>query len=356
MADQVSLNMETFDPKRALEGQASHVEGLGAVCTGRIIRSFAKLIDGGTRCGLRMRDWPGLLLEDAVPLRLAGGFHYLHLTGRDERLSAVYSGLVSKQAEVDEIIGAVAADHDAFLLDWFDSPPQTNEAGRSACIMAGLLWLSGRLGSRFELNEIGASAGINTMLDRFGFKLGGIRAGISSSSMLIIPDWRGPPPPDNPVEIIGSCGCDILPIDLTDQAQANRLKSYAWPDVPDRLARIDIAIALAKEHAPQVAKADAGDWLSGRLSKEQPSGVTRVLSHSILWQYLPAEARKKMAHDMEAAGALATIHRPLAWVRFETNRDTFRHEISVRYWPGGEEWTLLGHAHAHGTWIEWFGD
>lgn len=356
MADQVGLNMETFDAKQALEGQASHVEGLGAACTARIIRSFEMLMDGNTRCGMRMRDWPGLLLEDAVPLRLAGGFHYLHLTGRDERLSAVYSGRVSEQADVDEIIAAVAADHDAFLVDWFDSPPQTNEAGRSACIMAGLLWLAGRIAPRFELNEIGASAGVNTMMCRFGFDLGRTRTGIRSSPMQIVPDWRGPPPPGNPVEIIGSRGCDILPIDLTDPTQADRLKSYVWPDVPERIARIETAIALAKEYAPQVDSADAGEWLAGRLLAEQPSGVTRLLCHSIVWQYLPAETRARIERDMEAAGARATSDRPLAWVRFETNRETFRHEISARYWPGGEGWTLLGHAHAHGTWIEWFGD
>ncbi|MEZ5693987.1 MAG: DUF2332 family protein, partial [Altererythrobacter sp.] len=36
-----------------------------------------------------------------------------------------------------------------------------------------------------------------------------------------------------------------------------------------------------------------------------------------------------------------------------TNRKTFRHELKVRYWPGGEESTLLGCAHPHGEWVEW---
>ncbi|MBP6441932.1 MAG: DUF2332 family protein, partial [Sphingorhabdus sp.] len=43
---------------------------------------------------------------------------------------------------------------------------------RCSGIMAQLLWLSSRLGPRFELNELGGSAGINTMMDRFGFNLG----------------------------------------------------------------------------------------------------------------------------------------------------------------------------------------
>ena len=44
-----------------------------------------------------------------------------------------------------------------------------------------------------------------------------------------------------------------------------------------------------------------------------------------------------------------------ARVRLETNRETFRHELSVRYWPGGEEPVLLSEAHPHGAWIAWRG-
>ena len=93
---------------------------------------------------------------------------------------------------IDAVVLAVARDHDARLVAWFAGPPQTNEAGRSAGIMAQLLWLSGRLGPRFELIEIGSSAGINTMMERFGFDLGGVKAGRAGSPMLIQPEWRGP--------------------------------------------------------------------------------------------------------------------------------------------------------------------
>ena len=63
------------------------------------------------------------------------------------------------------IVAGVVASHEAALLPWLDGPPQTNEAGRSASIMAALLWLSQRLGPRFELNELGASAGVNLYPD-----------------------------------------------------------------------------------------------------------------------------------------------------------------------------------------------
>jgi len=353
MGERKDINMELGDALSAIDGQASHVEELGAPCTARVIRSLSALMKGQTRSGARIRDWPGFLLVDAVPLRIAGGLHYLHLSGIDDRLGPIYSGEVTRQEDVDAIVCCVVAKHARLLEGWFDSPPQTPEAGRSACIMAGLMWVSGFLGPQFELNEIGASAGINLMMGRFGFDLGGVRAGVGGSPMRIAPRWQGTTPPGNAVDIISACGCDLEPIDLNDPEQALRLKSYVWPDVPKRIARIDTAIAMAREFAPMVVESDALDWVVGRLAQPREEGVCRALSHSIVWQYLPHRTQEGIEQAMQAAGEEATEERPLAWVRFETNRDTFRHEIAARYWPGGEEWTLLGHAHAHGEWLEW---
>ncbi len=352
-----SAVMHMADVAGAFEWQARHAEAMGSHVTARVVRSFAPMLKSGLMIGERMRGWPGLTLEDAMPLRLAGGFHNLRLTGADDRLGPIYRGELSDQSEVDAVMLAVARAHDARLLPWLDGPPQTNEAGRSAGIMAQLLWLSGRLGPNFELNELGASAGINTMLDRFDYDLGGVHAGRAGPPLRIAPEWRGAPPPDVPVEIVSIRGCDPTPMDLTDPADALRLKSYVWPDVPARLARINAAIALATEQAPQVEQMDAGQFVAERLAAPQEAGVTRTFFHSIVWQYIPAEKRDRIEAMIEAAGAAATPERPIAWVMVETNRETFRHELRTRYWPGGgEQWSLLGQAHAHGAWVEWFGD
>lgn len=345
--------MQMASVERAIAWQADHSERNSAPRTGRVIRAFLPLLGTDLAIGQRMRDWPGLSLEDAMPLRLAGGFHNLHLTGADARLAPIYAGAITDQAAVDAVVMAVANEHDARLLGWFDGPPQTNEAARSAGIMAQLLWLSARLGPLFELNELGASAGINTMMERFAFDLGGVKVGPLDSPMRIAPEWRGASPPDGPVEIVAIEGCDVSPVDLTDPEAALRLKSYVWPDTPVRLERIDAAIALAGQRPPRVVREDAASFVARRLAVPQEAGVTRVFYHSIVWQYVPLEQRAAIEAAMVEAGALATPERPLAWVTVETNRETFRHELRTRFWPGGEDWTVLGEAHAHGAWVEW---
>ena len=347
--------MEIADVREAIEWQARHSESAGAPCTARVIRAELAILETDTATGRRMANWQGLSLADAMPLRIAGGLHWLYLSGEDRRLEPVYGGLLTDQGAIDAIVADMAVKFDARLMPWLDGPPQTNEAGRSASVMAGLLWLSGRLGPRFELNEIGASAGVNTMMGRYFYDLGGTTAGPSLSRMRIAPEWRGDPPPANPVEIVAARGCDRAPVDLTDPDQALKLKAYVWAEAAERMARIDTAIAMAQRAAPELERMDAVDAVRDMLARPQEAGVTRVLFHTIVWQYLPEASQDAITARTEDAGHAATAERPLAWVSLETNRATFAHELRVRYWPGGDQAVHLANAHPHGAWVEWLG-
>lgn len=339
-----------------IEWQARHAEEAGAPCTGRVVRAQLAVLDSDTVTGRRMAAWQGKVVEDALPLRLAGGLHNLVLTGEDRRLEPVYAGLLTDQAQIDAIVLELVRKYDTRLLPWLDGPPQTNEAGRSWAFMAALKWLSPRVGRKFSLFEIGASAGVNTMMDRYYFDLGGVTGGPPTSPMRIVPEWRGAAPPDAPVDIVSIMGCDQAPIDLRDPAMALRLKSYVWPEASQRIGRIDAAIELAAERPPLVAHQDAGPFVDEMLAEAPTYGVTRVLFHSIVWQYLPPSTRAHIEAAMSEAGCEATGESPLAWISLETNRKIFRHELRVRYWPGGETEHLLGCGHPHGAWAEWFAD
>ena len=98
---------------------------------------------------------------------------------------------------------------------------------------------------------------------------------------------------------------------------------------------------------------NAADFAESELAQPQSEGTTRVLMHSIVWQYVPKDQQARVTAVMEDAGARASPARPLAWIALEANRETHRHEMMVRYWPGGETPVQLAEAHPHGAWIKW---
>lgn len=338
----------------AFDNQVAYCAAANAPVTARIVAAVRDLLEqseGGPLLDA-VRSWPGAPLADALPLRVAGGIHSLHLKGIAPALAAIYQN----QQGVDDAAIVVAAIHanEAELLPWLNGPPQTNEAGRSANFVAAMLWLVGKgLPARFECLEIGSSAGINLMLERYHYDLGGVHVGPEPGAIRFAPEWRGAPPPEQRIEIVSARGCDVAPVDLTDPGQALRLKAYVWPEHTVRFERIEAAISEAKKSAPDLVRMNAADFVEAQLQKPQAVGTTRVLMHSIVWQYVPADQQARVTAAMEAAGSRATADRPLAWISLEANRVLHNHELQLRYWPGGAEPALIARAHPHGAWIEW---
>ena len=324
---------------------------MNAPVTARIAAALAEAVDGQSETGRRVLDWPGEPVADAMVLRLVGGLHALHRAGADRNLSGIFLGKTTDPATIRSALGQVLIDHDAELLSWLGGPPQTNEAGRSAALMTGLLHLARRFGPKLELLEIGSSAGLNLLIDRYRFDLGGVTVGPQGSPVVLKPDWRGPPPPDAPVEIVSVRGVDIAPLDISTDAAAKRLEAYIWVDAVERQERLARAIAMVREHGVALERGDAADWIEARLAEPQDAGVTRMLIHSVVWQYLPSAIGDRISVAMRAAGARATDDRPLGWVMMEPRRDLARHEVRVRSWPDDDGWRLVAHAHAHGSWI-----
>ena len=359
--DYEAVDMTIFGPDapaRAFANQVAYCVRNGAPLTGRVLRALGELLATGARGALfdRIRSWPGAPLADALPLRVTGGLHALYLSGAAPELGAIYRG---EPADDAALIAGVVARHEAALLGWLDGPPQTNEAGRSANFIAAMLWLAGQgLPGRFQCLEIGSSAGINLMLDRYAYDLGGVKVGPQArAAMQLAPQWRGPPPPDLAITIASTRGCDVAPVDLTDPAQALRLKAYVWPDHAVRFERLDAAIRAAQQQRPDLVKANAADFIEAELAQPQAAGTTRVLMHSIVWQYVAADQQARVTAAMAAAGARATPDRPLAWISVEADRSVHRHKLTARYrageGAGDSAQVQLAWSHPHGVDVEW---
>ena len=333
--------------------QARFCALLGAPFTALLCETLGRQLDRRTKVGRRVLDWAGApgAFGDALALRLCGGLHFLVRSAATPDLAALYPpASMPDEAALRAALAPVLADDG--LLPWLDHAPQTNEVGRSAVLMSGLLTIAGGFPLNMRLYELGASAGLNLILDRYRYDLGGLHVGKMQPGPLFRPDWEGPAPPEAHIRIIGRGGVDLNPARLPDDWL--KLTAYVWPDQPERGARLAAAIAVADEDPPRVDRGDAADWLEAKLALAPENGVTRVVMHSVAFQYFAPDSQRRVTGRIAAAGKRASARAPLAWLRFEKEPGADRHSLRLRTWPGEEK--LLGWTHPHGHWVHWLSD
>ena len=350
--------MQSEDEIRAtFAKQAVWCERLGSPLTARLVAGLGVHLDRSTKTGRRVLNWQGRAdaLGDAVALRLAGALNALVARGRLPRLAAAYPpNKLPEEAMLTRLALAAIAAADDEVCAWLDYPPQTNEVARSGILYPGMCFIEAATGLPLALYEIGASGGLNLFADRFSYRFGTEQRGDVRSGVVLSPEWSGAPSPAVEPQIIRRMGCDQSPLDVTRADHRERLMAYIWPDQAQRIARITAAIAIARDDPPDLSAADAADWVEAQILVEPEQGVTRVLFHSIAYQYFPDAVKQRILAQMEQAGALASAQAPLAWLAFEQNSDDGP-RLTVRLWPGGEMQELAtAGAHVHA--ILWKGE
>jgi hypothetical protein len=339
--------------RESFRAQGDLCRALGSPFTGALCDLIAERLRGESRFGRRILEWTGDPRNDVLALRAAGAFHALARSGSVPALTAAYPPAALDHSRLWIGIAAAVAGQDDWLFAYLDSPPQTNEVARSAILLGGCLTIARVTGLPLALYEIGSSAGLNLIFDRYQYDLGQGSWGSATSPVVIACDWQGDVPPlDTPLTIASRAGVDLRPLDPALPADRGRLLSYIWPDQAQRLARTAAALDLAAARPWHVSIGDAADWVAAELDRMPQPGVTRVLMHTIVWQYLPKPSRARIRAALKSAGALARADAPLAWLKMEYAGDWAAAGVSLTLWPDGEE-VRLGTADYHGRWARW---
>lgn len=342
--------------RQAFLQQADLCAAFGSHFTARLCRLLAQRLEAGSAVAERILTWPGdpSGCADSVPLRLAGTLHALALTHPDGPLAACYPPRdieVSDQA-LWQVITDAFLDFEGEVQRGLNLPPQTNEVRRSAILIAASNSIADHFGLPIILSELGASAGLNLFCNRFSLSLAGAHFGDPTSQVRLSPDWSGPRPPDIQPHVIGRAGCDLNPLDPAKDSI--RLRSYIWPDQPERLRNTQAAIKIARRNPASIAREPADSWLKTRLANRF-EGAVHMVYHTVAWQYFDAETRKSCTRALEHAGASATWDAPIAWFGMEaTPSNDPGAELTLTLWPDGKSHSL-GRADFHGRWINWTG-
>jgi len=352
-------------PIEAFRQQARACAALGSPMYAELLGCLAEDVEGGGPTAAVLaghEDDPG---PSALGLRLLGSVHRLVLEGKAGELAVFYpsvGGAWDAAGGTAAFLTLLEREPDA-VRGWLDRPPQTNEVGRAAALMGGLLHLSEEERLPLRLFEIGSSGGLNLLADLFCFlDEDGVAFGDTTSPVRIEPAWRGAtltPWPD--LRVVQRAGCDLLPVDAATTEGRLALTAYVWPDQRHRLERLRGALALAQQQHPDVRRQGAADFADGIDLRE---GTTTVLWHSVMWQYLPGHEQSRVTTSIERLGEHATEGARFVHLFLEPTRRTPEeaHEFLVvlTAWPGSEEGgeeggerRILGRAAPHGIPVTW---
>lgn len=273
-----------------------------------------------------------------APLRLLGGLHALVLSGR---------------ASWDDVDAALE-EHAGFLARAVtERPVQTNEVQRCWVLLPCFLELARRSGYReLDLVELGPSAGLNLMWDRYRYVYGAGEWGGAGAALELRGEERRPAPADLLRErpLVGRrVGIDLSPVDVTTDEGALLLKSFVWADQRDRLELLDRAIAALREDPPELVAGGIAEQLPAVLARRREGSLTVVWQTAVLG-YVSDEYRERIYRALEAAGAES----PLGWISAGASEREAVDEWGLRItlWPDGES-SLVAYSDYHGAWLEW---
>jgi hypothetical protein len=301
----------------------------------------------------RAEDDPG---PSALALRLLGSVHRLVLERRAGALAAYYPSVDGSWHLGDGTAAflALLEEEPEAVREWLDRPPQTNEVGRSAALMGGLMHLAPQERQPIGLFEIGSAGGLNLLADRYEYvDTAGGTYGTRGSPAVLEPAWTATTFSRKQLRFAQRVGSDPMPIDPTSTEGRLALTAYVWPDQAQRLERLRAALAIAREHPPLVRRMGAADFVE-RLALR--SGELTVLWHSVMWQYLSGQEQQRVSDRLEALAAAADENHRFAHLFLEPTRrrPEGRHEFLVvlTTWPGGVR-RILGRAAPHGLPVTW---
>jgi hypothetical protein len=143
-------------------------------------------------------------------------------------------------------------------------------------------------------------------------------------------------------------------VDATTDEGYLVLRSFVWPGLDDRVARLDAAVATlrAMPDRPELIEGDFVRALPGILASRPADALTLVVD-TFSTVFLPDDAAAALHEALETAGADG---RPLAWATVRRWDEKSAPapgllELELRVWPDPPR--VAAHVDPHGNRLEW---
>jgi hypothetical protein len=254
--------------------------------------------------------------------------------------------VLARQASWDDV-GEALDSHTEFLRRFAaEQDVQTNEVQRAWALLPAFLTLAD--GRPLDLLELGPSAGLNLVWDRYAYRYS---SGVWGSGALELSgDDRIPPPAElfaRHVQVERRRGIDLNPVDATTEHGARLLQAFVWADQTARLERLRRAIETLRADPPELMRGDYVETLPSLLA-DRRDAAQLVVFQTASTMYLPAGALAQMREAFERASAVG----PLAFVTTGRGPDDEGFALELERYPGGRS-ERLAVFDFHGAWLDW---
>ncbi|HEY1963095.1 MAG TPA: DUF2332 domain-containing protein [Rhizomicrobium sp.] len=292
---------------------------------------------------------------------LFAAVHYLLLRGAEHPLKRFYANLNGgKPVEGEDPFPAFrdfVEKHRRELAPLIATRvTNTNEVGRSALLHAAFRSVAAESGEPLNLIEIGPSAGLNLIWDKYGACY--IRGSESfctepSGAPLVLPcELRGDgvPPLGSAPKVASRVGLELNPVDLSNPDERDWLRALVWPDQVERFARLEKALEIYAGERPEVRVGDALELLPeaiARIPEDQPVCIYHTM---VIYQFT-----EEMRQALEDFLIGASLRRPIWRVSLEGSLQGETSLTLGRYDDGQKQVRTLAVCHPHGSWMEWRG-
>ncbi|MDQ6697385.1 MAG: DUF2332 domain-containing protein [Actinomycetota bacterium] len=305
---------------------------------------------------------------------LLAAVHDLVLSGEDTPLAAWYASMT----EAPRAVGpgdddpfphfrTLVLEHPHVAERLATRSTQTNEVGRCAALLPAVAGIAAEAGRPVGLVDVGTSAGLNLLLDRYEYHYepGGHVGGPSSVRLAakVIGDRPFPVPTSMP-PIASRVGLDLHPVDITDPAAVRWLVACQWPDQLERLERARGALEAARADPPRILQGDAVDDLQAAIATV-PAAALPVVTSSWVMAYLPDDRQRAFIAQLDRVAARRDVSLVFAEAPIEVpglpvppgnRRSGGEHTtvlVRVDWRTGQRSVTHLANLYPHGTWIQW---
>ncbi len=167
---------------------------------------------------------------------------------------------------------------------------QTNEPNRCAALLPLLASIPGPI----ALLEVGASAGLCLLHDKYGYDYGRVQIDAPEQTRAIAPVLTCEASANTPLPralpaVVWRAGLDLAPRSVQSAEDMAWLETLVWPEQEDRRARLRAAIAVARQVRPRVIEGDLRADLSA-LASEAPADAKLVVFHTAVLAYVTSQA------------------------------------------------------------------